>query len=58
MEYDTLFDRAIANVLTVWAGLDAAIFSAKPQFLTQMTDWNLDTGRSVQTGKLVLWKNP
>ncbi len=56
MDFDALFERALSNVLAIWEGLDAAIGGTGAATLEQLEDWNLDTGRSLKTGKLVFWK--
>ncbi|MNH24085.1 hypothetical protein D3C79_840020 [compost metagenome] len=55
MDYPALFERARANVLLVWKGLDDALVHGRSDELDRLEDWNLDTGRSVATGKLVFW---
>jgi hypothetical protein len=40
----------------VWKGLDDALAAGRSDALDRLEDWNLDTGRSVQTGRLVFWK--
>lgn len=57
MTYDALFDRALANVAKVWRGLDSAIATGDMAFFDQLDDWNLDTGKSLQTGNFVFWRN-
>lgn len=57
MDYSELFARARANVLAVWTGLDEALAIGRSDDLDRLEDWDLDTGRSVQTGRLVFWKN-
>lgn len=58
MDYHEIYARARANVLAVWKGLDEALLTGRSEALDQLEDWNLDTGRSVQTGRLVFWKEP
>ena len=55
MDYASIYARARSNVLAVWKGLDDALIHGRSDELDQLEDWNLDTGRSVQTGKLVFW---
>ena len=47
MDYDQIFDRAMANVLTVWSSIANAIFKNDDTYLTAINNWNLDTGRDV-----------
>jgi Zinc dependent phospholipase C len=56
MDYPELFERARSNVLTVWAGIDAALRDGNSDFLRGLKDWNLDTGRSLLDQQLVFWK--
>lgn len=56
MDYEAIYERARANVLAVWKGLDEALVTGRSDALDRLEDWNLDTGRSVQTGRLVFWK--
>ncbi len=55
IDYLALFERARENVLLVWKGIDEALETGESQFLNTLEDWNLDTGRSVMTGKYVFW---
>ncbi|GKS90136.1 zinc dependent phospholipase C family protein [Acidovorax sp. SUPP2539] len=57
MDYYVLFDKAISNILKVWLGLDSALSRNDTASLAALEDWNLDTGRSVTTGKYVFWSN-
>jgi hypothetical protein len=57
MDYEAIFEKARSNVLMVWKGLDDALPVGRSDALDKLEDWNLDTGRSVQTGKLVFWKD-
>lgn len=58
MDYEAIYGRARSNVLAVWKGLDDALIEGRSDALDTLEDWNLDTGRSVQTGKLVFWREP
>lgn len=55
MDYQAIYERARANVLLVWKGLDEALEQSGSDALDRLENWNLDTGRSVQTGQLVFW---
>ncbi|TWO68069.1 zinc dependent phospholipase C family protein [Caenimonas sedimenti] len=55
MDYEAIYERAHANVLMVWKGLDDALEQGGSDALDRLENWNLDTGRSVRTGKLVFW---
>lgn len=55
MDYEMIYERARVNVLAVWKGIDEALIEGRSDALDRLEDWNLDTGRSVQTGQLVLW---
>lgn len=54
--YDAIFDLACANVLEVWKGLDRALHSGDRSYIDAMHDWDLDTGKSNQTDRLVFWR--
>lgn len=54
-DLDTLYETARTNVLKMWAGLDEDLVSGRSDALDRLEDWNLDTGRSVSTNKLVFW---
>jgi hypothetical protein len=56
MDYDALFDRARANVLTVWKKLDAALVQGRSAALDKWEDWDLDTGRALESKGLVFWR--
>lgn len=55
LSYDEIFDRAVSNVLEMWDVIATGIFLDDSRYLTQIGDWNLDTGRNSQDGKLVFW---
>lgn len=55
MDLDPIYERARANVLEMWRGLDEALVSGRSDALDALEDWNLDTGRSLATQQLVLW---
>lgn len=54
MDYDTIFDIAINNVLNVWAVIATAIVSEDTGYKKVVGNWNFDTGRD-QNEKLVFW---
>lgn len=56
MDYVDIYQRARCNVIEVWKGLDDALAGNGLETFGQLEDWNLDTGRSVQTAKLVFWQ--
>lgn len=58
LDYEEIYARARTNVLAVWKGIDEALVTGRSEALDRLEDWNLDTGRSVQTGQLVFWKEP
>lgn len=55
MDFEELFEKACRNVVEMWRGLDLALAGADDGALERLEDWNLDTGRSLATGKLVFW---
>ena len=56
MDYLPIYERARANILAVWKGLDDALRDGRSDDLDRLEDWNLDTGRSQLTGRLVFWR--
>ena len=54
--FDEIYAKARDNVLAIWKGLDDALILGNSPELDRLEDWNLDTGRSVGTNRLVLWK--
>ncbi|NKE68624.1 zinc dependent phospholipase C family protein [Ramlibacter sp. RBP-2] len=57
MDYEAIFEKARSNVLTVWKRLDDALAAGgDSDELNALEDWNLDTGRTVQTAQLVFWR--
>lgn len=58
MDYEAIFEKARSNVPMVWKVLDDALPAGRSDALDKLEDWDLDTGRSVQTGRLVFWKDP
>jgi len=45
MDYDKIFDRAMANVLSVWSSIANAVFRNDNAYLIAINNWNLDTGK-------------
>lgn len=56
-DFDDIYRRAMSNVLAVWKGLDDALAHGGSEDLALLENWNLDTGRSLATQKLVFWGN-
>ena len=54
MNYDDIFNGAIANVASVWADIARGAFKGNDAVLARFGEWNLDTGRD-QTEKLIFW---
>lgn len=44
MSYQQIYERARANVLDVWGGLDQALRNGSSPFLDSLQNWNLDSG--------------
>jgi len=57
MGYQALFDRAVENIITVWQGVEGAIEGKSTVFIDGLENWNLDTGKALETGKYVFWRN-
>jgi hypothetical protein len=54
MDYDQIFDRAMANVLSVWSSIANAVFKNDNAYLTGISNWNLDTGKDA-SGTYAYW---
>ncbi|MEJ2528646.1 MAG: zinc dependent phospholipase C family protein [Gammaproteobacteria bacterium] len=54
MDYDEVFDLALDNVARVWAVVAAGILENDESYLTEIGNWNLDTGLDA-SGNLVFW---
>ncbi len=55
MDYDTIFDRAAANVGAVWSWVGRDVLNEDGNLVEDnIGDWNLDTGRD-ENGDLVFW---
>jgi len=52
--YDAIFNRAIVNVGSIWVSLAKGVFGEDSTYMTQIRDWNLDTGRD-DTNHLAFW---
>jgi len=52
--YDNIFDKAIANIGEVWGYIASGVLQGNKQYVAQIVDWNLDTGRD-SSGKLQFW---
>ncbi len=53
--YDEIFDMAVDNVRDIWAAVAAGTYSDDTRYLSQIGEWNLDTGKNGQDDKLVFW---
>lgn len=56
MNYDDIFDRAICNVGKVWKVVANSVLNKSDEYLTEIGNWNLDTGRDTTNNKLVFWE--
>ncbi|KHS91813.1 hypothetical protein RC86_09425 [Pectobacterium brasiliense] len=54
--YDDVFDLAVTHVVEAWRLVAASVEKSDVDALSFFGHWNLDTGRDVNTGKLVYWK--
>lgn len=54
MNYDDIFDRAIANVGRVWQLVASGVLNRDDAYSAGIGDWNLDTGRDINSN-LVFW---
>jgi hypothetical protein len=55
LSYDEIFDKTVSNVLGIWEIVASGISSNDTRYLTQIGEWDLDTGRNQQDEKLVFW---
>jgi hypothetical protein len=56
MNYDELFEKAIHNVVEMWAVIGKAIYEDDQSYRTRIGNWNLDTGKDAQD-KFAYWLN-
>ncbi|WP_341502469.1 zinc dependent phospholipase C family protein [Gallaecimonas sp. GXIMD4217] len=56
LDYDAIFDRALANVCRHWALVASAVLEGDDRYLSAIGNWNLDTGRD-PAGRLVMWED-
>ncbi len=54
MDYDEIFDLALENVARIWAVVASGILENDESYLSEIGDWNLDTGLD-PSGNLVYW---
>lgn len=54
MSYDDIFDQTVKNVAALWSTVARGVLHNDTAYLTQIANWNLDTGRD-NKGKLVFW---
>ena len=56
MHYDDLFNQAVDNVLTFWSQLAVGVSQPEAPIFAQLGQWNLDTGKDIQTDQYVFWE--
>lgn len=54
MHYDQIFDKALANVVRMWATIGKAVYEGEAAYRTRIMNWNLDTGKDA-SGKFGYW---
>jgi hypothetical protein len=54
LTYDVIFDKAVNNVCAIWDLIASGVFTSDTRYLTQIGDWDLDTGRD-PNHNLVYW---
>lgn len=54
LDYDEIFNRAKQNVSHIWSLIAQAVFASDEAYLTQVSNWNLDTGKN-EAGSFVFW---
>jgi len=55
LSYDEIFDMTVNNVCGIWEIVSSGIFLDDTRYLTQIGEWDLDTGRNRQDDELVFW---
>lgn len=56
MDYDSVFDKAINNVLAMWAVIGKALYEDSESYRVAIGNWNLDTGKDAG-GRFAYWPN-
>lgn len=56
IDYDALFEKALANVSDLWLTIDGGLTGRDPGPLHALQNWNLDTGRAVPGGEMIFWE--
>jgi len=56
MHYDDLFNQTVDNVLTFWSRLAVGASQPEAPIFAQLGQWNLDTGKDIQTDQYVFWE--
>jgi hypothetical protein len=54
MDYDAVFDKALANIIDIWTLIGKGVFNGDSAYLSAIGDWNLDTGRDANK-KYAYW---
>ena len=54
--YDDIFDKAVANIGQAWEYVANAVLNNDNEYVAQIVDWNLDTGRD-EAGEIQFWRN-
>lgn len=54
MDYDAIFDKAVANVVDRWRAVASSVLGENENLLAAVGNWNLDTGRDEEK-RLVFW---
>jgi Zinc dependent phospholipase C len=54
MDYDDIFNKAIASVSQIWALVAKGVFANDQAYMTQIGNWNLDTGKD-EAGSFIFW---
>jgi hypothetical protein len=55
MSYDAVFDKALANIVSMWAVIGKAVFDADQGYKTMIGNWDLDTGKDAK-GRFCYWR--
>lgn len=54
MDYDEIFEKALANVVDRWRAIARSVLDGSEEFVAAVGNWNLDTGRD-EAKRLVFW---
>jgi hypothetical protein len=56
MSYDDIFEKALNNIVSMWAVIGKAVFDGDQSYKTMIENWDLDTGKDAN-GRLCYWRD-